>query len=169
MNRLPDPQQPTTPAGQPHINDQAARFLADLETAFTTQQATAYRDDTPLPTTGPTPPVPQPGRPPMSQKATDASTLMLTGGAASLMVGGGASLVMLASGHADPTVCAVAFGAPTVLVLAIARLVGKAKTVVEAAPAPVHHHYNGNITVDQRSLHTQTRGVIAHTRNHLPE
>ncbi|SBU98137.1 MULTISPECIES: hypothetical protein [unclassified Streptomyces] len=105
----------------------------------------------------------------MSQKATDVSTLMLTGGAATLMVGGGASLVMVASGYADPTVCAIAFGAPTVLVLAIARLVGKAKTVAEALPAPVHHHYNGNVTVDQRAIHTQTRGVIAHTRNQLPE
>lgn len=167
MNRLPDPQQPTRTAGQ--HTDQAHQLINAVEEAFAARQATAYRDDTPLPTTGPTPPVAQPGRPPMSQKATDASTLMLTGGAATLMVGGGASLVMLASGHADPAVCAIAFGAPTVLVLAIARLVGKAKTVVEAAPAPVHHHYNGNVTVDQRSLHTQTRGVIAHTRNQLPE
>ncbi|MEU9849244.1 hypothetical protein [Streptomyces sp. NPDC047985] len=159
---LPDPKQPT-------INDQAAQFLADIETAFTTQQATAYRDDTPLPTVGTTPPVPQPGRPPMSQRATDASTLMLSGGAAILMVGGGASLVMLASGYADPAVCAIAFGAPTVLVLAIARLAGKAKAVVEASPAPINNHYNGsNITVDQRSINTQTRGVIARTRNQLP-
>ncbi|TXS61182.1 hypothetical protein EAO76_41655 [Streptomyces sp. sk2.1] len=75
---------------------------------------------------------------------------------------------MIASGYADPAVCAIAFGAPTVLVLAIARLVGKAKAVAEAAPVPVHHHYNGNVTVDQRSLTTQTRGVIAHTRNQLP-
>lgn len=166
MNRLPDPQQPTTTAGHPH--NTALDLINAVEDVFATQP-TMYRDPTPLPTTGPTPPVPQPGRPPMSQKATDASTLMLTGGAATLMVGGGASLVMLASGYADPTVCAIAFGAPTVLVLAIARLVGKAKAVAETLPAPVHHHYNGNVTVDQRSLHTQTRGVIAHTRNQLPE
>ena len=166
MNHLPDPQQPTTTAGQPHNTD--LDLINAVEDVFATRP-TMYRDPTPLPTTGPTPPVPQPGRPPMSQRATDASTLMLTGGAATLMVGGSASLVMLASGYADPAVCAVTFGAPTVLVLAIARLVGKAKTVAEAVPAPVHHHYNGNVTVDQRSLHTQTRGLIAHTRNQLPE
>ncbi|MDK0524992.1 hypothetical protein [Streptomyces sp. ML-6] len=157
-----NPQQPA----QLVINDQAAQFLAAVEDAMRTP--TSHRDDAPLPAIGPTPPVPQPGRPPMSQRATDISTIMLTGGAASLMVGGGASLVMLASGYADPAVCAIAFGAPTVLVLAIARLVGKAKAVAEAAPAPVHHHYNGNVTIDQRSLTTQTRGVIAHTRNQLP-
>ncbi|WP_331756192.1 hypothetical protein OHA04_45675 (plasmid) [Streptomyces sp. NBC_01590] len=156
---LPVPKQPT---------DQAQQLINAVEEALAAQQPTAHRDGTPLPAIGTTPPVPQPGRPPMSQRATDASVLMLTGGAASLMVGGGASLVMLASGYADPAVCAIAFGAPTVLVLAISRLVGKAKAVVEAAPAPVHHHYNGNVTVDQRSISTQTRGVIANTRNQLP-
>lgn len=174
MNCLPDPQQPTLKAGQPTINDQAALFLADIEDALqvraeeATRTATFHRDDTPLPVVGDAPPVPQPGRPPMSQRATDVSALMLSGGAASLMVGGSASLVMLASGYADPAVCAVVFGAPAVLVLALARLASKAKAVVEAAPAPVHHHYNGNVTVDQRSIHATTRGVIANTRNELP-
>ncbi|MFE1515751.1 hypothetical protein ACFW9I_02780 [[Kitasatospora] papulosa] len=158
---LPHPtHQPTTPD----------RSLAHaVEEAIATELAKTYhRDDTPLPVIGAAPPVPQPGRPPMSQKATDASALMLTGGAASLMVGGSASLVMLASGYADPAVCAVVFGAPAVLVLALARLAGKAKAVAEAAPAPVHHHYNGNVTVDQRSIHANTRGIIANTRNELP-
>ncbi|THA29230.1 hypothetical protein E6R18_25130 [Streptomyces sp. A1277] len=140
-----------------------------VEDILAARQVTAYRDDTPLPATGTTPPVPQPGRPPMSQRATDASALMLAGGAATVMVGGGASLVMLASGYADPTVCAIAFGAPTVLVLAISRLVSRAKAVVEAAPTPVHHHYNGTVHVDQRAIHATNRGVIAHTRNELPK
>ncbi|MFJ2279239.1 hypothetical protein ACIOEZ_34385 [Streptomyces sp. NPDC087866] len=167
MNRLPDPQQPTTTAGQPTAT--ARDLINAVEEALAAQQTTAYRDDSPLPVTGTAPPVPQPGRPPMSQRATDASALMLAGGAATVMVGGGASLVMLASGYADPAVCAIAFGAPTVLVLAISRLVGKAKTVVEAAPAPVHHHYNGTVHVDQRSITATNRGVIAHTRNQLPK
>ncbi|WUS20741.1 hypothetical protein OG693_39525 (plasmid) [Streptomyces sp. NBC_01259] len=139
-----------------------------VEEALAERQATTYRDDTPLPAVGTTPPVAQPGRPPMSQKATDASALMLAGGATTVMVGGTASLVMLASGYADPAVCAIVFGAPAVMVLALSRLVGKAKAVVEAAPTPTHHHYNGNVTVDQRSLNTQTRGFIANTRNELP-
>jgi hypothetical protein len=101
----------------------------------------------------------------MSQRATDTSALMLSGGVASLLVGGSASLVMVASGSADPVVCAIVFGAPTALVFALSRLVGRVKAVVEAAPAPVHHHYNGPVTQDSRSITTTTRGVIANTRN----
>ncbi|MFG2677037.1 hypothetical protein [Streptomyces sp. NPDC048445] len=167
MNRLPDPLQPTTQAGQP--TDTARDLINAVEEALAARQITAYRDPTPLPITGTTPPVAQPGRPPMSQKATDMSGLMLASGATTVMVGGTASLVMLASGYADPVVCAIVVGAPAVLVLALSRLVGKAKAVVAAAPATNHHHYNGNVTVDQRSLNTTTRGVIANTRNELPK
>ncbi|MET8746284.1 hypothetical protein [Streptomyces sp. NPDC004728] len=163
---LSNPQQPTAQAVQPTINENATQFLAAVEEALRTP--TFHRDDTPLPAIGSAPPVPQPGRPPMSQRATDAGALMLAGGATTVMVGGTASLVMLASGYADPAVCAIVFGAPAVMVLAISRLVGKAKAVAEAAPAPVHHHYNGTVNVDQRSISTQTRGVIANTRNQLP-
>lgn len=148
-----------TPAGQPDA--QAQQIIRAIEEVYA--PATSYRDETPLPAVGATPPVAQPGRPPMSQKATDASALMLAGGAMTVMVGGGASLVMLASGYADPTVCAIILGGPAVLVLAISRLARRAKEVVEAAPATHHHHYNGN--VDQRSINSQTRGVIANTRN----
>ncbi|WP_392750585.1 hypothetical protein [Streptomyces sp. LN590] len=142
--------------------DQARQLI---EEAFVIERHTSYRDDTPLPVVGTAPPVAQPGRPPMSQRATDASALMLSGGAASLLVGGSASLVMVASGYADPVVCGIILGAPTVLVLAISRLVGRTKAVVEAAPATHHHHYNGPVVQDTRSITTTTRGVIANTRN----
>jgi hypothetical protein len=57
-------------------------------------------------------------------------------------------------GRAGPLV----FGAPTALVLAISRLVKRAK------PEPdVHHHYSG--PVDQRHVQTTTRGVWAKTNN----
>ncbi|MEU9947090.1 hypothetical protein [Streptomyces sp. NPDC047939] len=170
MNRLPDPLQPTTQAGQPTDQTADTPLARAVEAAIIEELAKTYhRDDTPLPAIGSAPPVVQDGRPPMSQRATDASALMLAGGATTVMVGGTASLVMLASGYADPTVCAIVFGAPAVMVLALSRLMAKAKAVAEAAPAPVHHHYNGPVTVDQRSLNTQTRGVIANTRNHLPK
>ncbi|WP_031095523.1 hypothetical protein [Streptomyces sp. NRRL S-15] len=142
--------------------DPARRLINE---AFAIERPTSFRDDTPLPVVGAAPPVAQPGRPPMSQKATDASALMLAGGAMTVMVGGGASLVMLASGYADPTVCAIILGGPAVLVLAVSRLARRAKEVVEAAPAPQHHHYSGDVTIDQRSINSQTRGVIANTRN----
>ncbi|WP_326768846.1 hypothetical protein OG978_33760 [Streptomyces sp. NBC_01591] len=152
---------------QPEPTDRAeVQKLANaVEEALAEEMKTFHRDDTPLPTVGPTPPVPQPGRPPMSQRATDASALMLSGGVASLLVGGSTSLVMLASGSADPVVCAVVLGAPAVLVLAIGRLAGRVKDTVEAAPPVIHQHINGDVHQDQRSINTTTRGVIANTRN----
>lgn len=59
----------------------AERLIAAVNEAM--EPPTTYRDPSPNPTIGTTPPVPQPGRPPMSQKATDASMLMLAAGAAS--------------------------------------------------------------------------------------
>ncbi|MFF3128526.1 hypothetical protein ACFVRD_41085 [Streptomyces sp. NPDC057908] len=154
------PGQPTAPA-----NDQAQKLIDAVNEALAAEQATSYRDPSPVPMVGSAPPVPQPGRPPMSQRATDASTLMLSGGMASLLVGGSASLVMWASGHADPVALAIALGAPVALALAIGRLVGRIKATAEAAPATHHHHYNGDVHQDSRSITTTTRGVIANTRN----
>ncbi|MGW2090025.1 hypothetical protein [Streptomyces sp. NPDC001880] len=162
--QLPEPYQQQAQAGQ-SIPGQAHQLIEAVNEALD-QQATSYRDNTPLPVIGTAPPVPQPGRPPMSQRATDASALMLSAGAASLLLGGGASLVMVASGSADPVVCAVLLGAPTVLVLAIGRLVGRVKTTVEAGPPTHHHHYNGDVVQDSRTVHTDTRGLWAKTTNH---
>ncbi|MEU0831278.1 hypothetical protein [Streptomyces sp. NPDC005969] len=166
--QLPEYQQPTR-SGQP-IPDQVAEkqareIITAAYEAIASERPTSYRDDTPLPVVGSAPPVPQPGRPPMSQKATDASALMLSGGVASLLLGGSASLVMWASGYADPVALAIALGAPTALVLAIGGLVGRVKATVEAAPPTHHHHYTGTVVQDSRSTHTQTRGVWAKTNN----
>ncbi|MBQ1163962.1 hypothetical protein KBZ21_38835, partial [Streptomyces sp. A73] len=74
----------------------AARGLAaavEEALAEAPQMPIAHRDDSPLPLGGTTPPVAQPGRPPMSQRATDVSGVMLAGGVASLPVGGSLALV----------------------------------------------------------------------------
>lgn len=134
---------------------EARRIIDDV------YRPTAYRDDSPVPARGDAPPVAQPGRAPMSQGATDASVLMLAGGTATAMVGGTAAVLMYVSQFADPIVCGLVFGAPTALVLALARLAARAK------PAPdVHHHYEGPVHQDQRNVHTTTRGVWAKTTNH---
>ncbi|MFD3562471.1 hypothetical protein ACFWVU_22750 [Streptomyces sp. NPDC058686] len=133
---------------------EARRIITDA------YRPTAYRDDTPVPAHGDTPPVAQPGRPPMSQGATDASVLMLAGGTATAMVGGTAAVLMYVSQFADPVVCGLVFGAPTALVLALARLAKRAR------PAPdVHHHYEGPIYQDRRNVHSRTTGVWAKTNN----
>jgi hypothetical protein len=151
------PQPAATAAGlsEAQAKAEARRIIADA------YRPTAYRDDSPLPARGDAPPVAQPGRPPMSQGATDASVLMLAGGTATAMVGGTAAVLMYFSQFADPIVCGLVFGAPTALVLALARLAARAK------PAPdIHHHYEGPVYQDQRNVHTTTRGVWAKTNNH---
>ncbi|MET8098471.1 hypothetical protein ABZV29_18585 [Streptomyces sp. NPDC005236] len=145
---------PDAPMSEAEAAAEARRIIADA------YRPTAYRDDTPVPAHGDTPPVAQPGRPPMSQGATDASVLMLSGAAAVSMTGLTAAVLMYVSQFADPVVCGLVFGAPTALVLALARLAKRAK------PAPdVHHHYTGPVHQDQRTVHSRTTGVWAKTNN----
>lgn len=158
MSQLPDGL--PTYAGQSSANDQAQMLIAAVEQALLAP--TSYRDDSPLPTVGTAPPVPQPGRPPMSQGATDASVLMLTGSVLTVAVGGASSLVMLASGYADPVVCAIVFGAPAAAALAIGRLLGRAKGVL---PDEHHHHYNGPVHQDQRNVDHHNRWFGRSTTN----
>ena len=172
MNRLPEPpaRQPhATQAGQP-TPDEALRRAAQIAAAVDDvyQQPTRYRDETPVPAVGTALPVPQPGRPPMSQRATDASALMLAGGVASLPVGGATALVLWALGQVDPVNLAIGAAAPTALALAIGSLlrsVGRAKQDMHTEH---HHHYNGNVHQDARTVNSTTRGIWAHNRNQLP-
>jgi hypothetical protein len=159
MTVLPEPPAATA-AGQAHLDDQAQKLLAAIEEAMATP--TSYRDDTPVPVVGSAPPVPQPGRPPMSQGATDASVLMLAGGAATSMVGLTTAVVMYVSQYADPVVCGIVFGAPTAVVLALGRLAKKAKGVI---PPETHNHYEGPVYQDQREQHSKTTGLWAKTNN----
>ncbi|MFH9426415.1 hypothetical protein [Streptomyces sp. NPDC017529] len=125
--------------------------------------ATSYRDVTPVPTTGDAMPWPQPGRPPMSQRATDASGLMLAGGLASLPLGAAASLVLWASGQADPVSLAVGGTAPVALVLAIAFTA----RCFRGVHTETHHHYEGTVVQHTTNVDQTTRGVFASTRNQV--
>ncbi|MET9916242.1 hypothetical protein ABZZ04_04040 [Streptomyces sp. NPDC006435] len=158
MNR-PDP----APVGRPLTAAEAdlrARRLIDE--AYT---PTSHRDDSPLPAYGPTPPVAQPGRPPMSQGATDASALLLTGSVASLSVGGATSLVLYTLGQVDPVTLTVGAAGPVALVLAAGSLLRAAARARADAHTEHHHHYTGPVHQDHRSTHTTTRGVWARTTN----
>ena len=162
---LPDPTKTVAPA--PAIDDQAQRLIAAVNDAMATP--TRYRDETPVPAIGNALPVPQPGRPPMSQRATDASALMLSAGLASLPLGAAATGILWASGNADPVVIAVICAAPTTLVLALSRLMKRTRETVQAAPPVIHQHYNGTVHQDGRTVNTTTRGVWARTNNQLPK
>ena len=150
---------PTSPA---LTDEQAAvearRIIADF--------ATNYRDHAPVPQYGDAPPVPQPGRPPMSQTAVDVSTMMLSASVASVPIGGMTALVLYVIGHADPTSLAIGAAAPISLaipILALCRLAGRAKQVVEAAPPVIHQHYTGPVA--QKHIHSRTGGVWVKNTN----
>nr|WP_202429404.1 hypothetical protein [Streptomyces sp. SID4945] len=121
---------------------------------------TSYRDPSPLPYVGPTPPVAQPGRPPMSQKATDASALLLTGSVAAVAAGGSVSLVLLALGTVDPMTLGVGAGGGSALLLALAALITRLGRAAHAATPAVHHHtYTGPVTHTTKNVITHTRGL----------
>jgi hypothetical protein len=144
----------------PAMTEQEAAFEADRIIA---DFVTSYRDKTPVPRHGTAPPVAQPGRPPMSQKAVDLSTLMLSASAATIPPGAIAIGAMVASGYANPTVIGMICAAPAfvaVPIFAVARLLRGAK---DAVPDVHHHHYTG--PVDQRTVHSRTRGLWARTNN----
>ncbi|MFE9461697.1 hypothetical protein [Streptomyces californicus] len=158
------PEQPV--AGQPHptIRRNADQLVAAVDEALLASQATSYRDTTPLPTVGPTPPVPQPGPPPMSQWAIDASGVLKAVSVASLPIGGALWIV----GQVQPWALGIIFGSPAVAALAVARLVAKVKDANQNAPQPVTNHFHGTVHHDTRTVTSTTRGVIANTRNQLP-
>lgn len=153
-----------------HETAEAARLIEEAlsETAPT---ATAHRDSTPPRPTG-AQPVPQPGRPPMSQRATDHASVVLAYGIASVPAGGALAGVLWALSRVDPAVLALAGLAPVGLVGAVG-VVGKmlsrsAREVAEVLPpAEVHHHHGGPTYIDHTEVRTVTRG-LGRTVNQLP-
>lgn len=141
----------------------AERLIEAVNEAL--QQPTAYRDTSPIPAVGAAAPVAQPGRPPMSQKATDASMLMLAAGAASLPIGGATSLVLYTLGNVDPTALAIGAAAPVALVLAVGALIRAASRGMQGIGAEHHHHYNAPVSQRHHTVSTQTRGLFAKTIN----
>ncbi|MFF3998561.1 hypothetical protein ACFYX8_35295 [Streptomyces cyaneofuscatus] len=154
------PEQPV--AGQPDttIRHNADQIMAAVDEAILGRQATSHRDETPLPAVGPTPPVPQPGTPPMSQWAIDASGVLKAVSVASLPIGGALWIV----GQVEPLTLGIIFGSPAVAALAVARLVAKVKDANQATQ-PVVQNYYGTVHHDTRTVTSTARGVIANNRN----
>jgi hypothetical protein len=164
---------------QPEPTDRAeVQKLANaVEEALAGEMRTSYRSDNPdVPSwqegsrIGTTPPVQQPGRAAMSQRAVDLNTTILSISVLTASLGGAASAILWATSYADPTVikwicvCAVAVPAALAIpVLALKGLMKSAKEVVQAAPPQHHHHYNA--PVDQREIHSRTSGVWVRNNN----
>lgn len=135
------------------------KLIAAVEEAM--RPPTSYRDDTPLPDYGPTPPVQQPGAPAMSARTTEITRAVMYCSLATVPPGLVATAILVASEHADPTVIGMICAAPAALavpILAIAKLLRGAK------PEPdVHQHFHGPVT--QTTVHAKTSGVWARTNN----
>lgn len=159
---------PDRPAGRPLSEAQqeaeAARLIAEGY-SDNAPVATFYKDVSPVPTTGYAPPVPQSGRAPMSQRATDISGIMLATGLASMPISGGISLVMWTVGQVNPVVVGIVCVAPVAFLGVLSRVFKGAKEVVEAAPPVIHQHYVGDVHQDHRIHSTKTTGLVAQTKN----
>ncbi|MEV7595503.1 hypothetical protein AB0O42_35090 [Streptomyces sp. NPDC089922] len=150
-------------AGTPLTDSEAdARARQLIAEAYT---PTTYRDDSPVPAYGTAEPVAQPGRPPMSQKATDISTLMLSGSVAALSVGGATSLVLYVLGTVSPVTLSIGAGGSVALVLAVGSLLKAAGGAAASLPAEHHHHYNGPVRQTNTTVTTttSTKAVFART------
>ncbi|MEW1701037.1 hypothetical protein [Streptomyces sp. NPDC091278] len=156
-------------SGRDAATARAADLIAAVEDALAEAAApapapvpTAYRDPAPLPAVGTAPPVAQPGRAPMSRRATDASVLMLAGGAGTLMAGTGTGVALWALAGVDPFALALVGGSSVAVLATLVRLVRRAgQAAADTAPATHHHHYAGPVRQDHTHVTTNTRGVIA--------
>ncbi|MFK0113961.1 hypothetical protein [Streptomyces sp. NPDC091217] len=158
-----------TPGIQLSESDAAAEARRIIDSLYKPEPApepipTSYRDTTPAapPTAAP---VAQEGRPPMSQRATDISGVMLAGGLASLPVGGVTSLVLYTLGQANPTSLAIGAAGPVALVLALGSLLRSAGRARRDMHTEHHHHYTGPV-VQRTEVNTQTKGMFSRTNNH---
>lgn len=153
---------------------EAARLLAEAY-SHDAPAATHYRDITPQPTRGDAMPYAQPGRPPMSQKATDHASLVLAYSIGSLPLGAALSLVLWSLSSLDTTTLAIAAAAPAGLVGTLgitARMIGRAvRDSAGALPDTTVHQHHGPTYVQHtqvhHELHTDTKW-FGRTVNQLP-
>ncbi|MFG3517574.1 hypothetical protein [Streptomyces bobili] len=153
---------------------ESIRLLAE-GLSSNTPLPTRYRDIVPAPiepTVGDAVPFAQPGRPPMSQHATDHATLVIVYSFGSLPVGGAISLVLWQLSSVSSTTLAIAgIGAAGVFIAigAAARMIGRAfRDVASELPDHTVNQYTGTVYVQHTELHTNTRG-FGRTNNQLTD
>lgn len=156
---------PSVPLSESEAATEARRIIATLYQPDSQSTPTAYRDTTPS-TPATTPPVTQPGRPPMSQRAIDASGLMLAGGIASAPLGGATALVLWSLGQVSPVSLAIGAAAPVALVAAVAAAVSRIRNSGDTT-GPTTHIYQGPVRQTHTAVHAPARGLIARSRTHF--
>ncbi|MCX4919937.1 hypothetical protein [Streptomyces sp. NBC_00687] len=151
---------------------ESIRLLAEGLSSHT-PATTRYKDIVPAPaqpTVGDAVPVAQPGRPAMSQRATDHAAIVIAYSVGSLPVGGAISLVLWQLSSVSSTTLTVVGVSATGFVIAIgqaARMIGRAvRDGASALPTPTVNQYTGTVHVQHTELHTTTKG-LGRTRNEL--
>jgi hypothetical protein len=140
---------------------EARRIIADAYRPAP-EVPTSYRDTTPLPAYGDTPPVLQPDR--RIVPAWAAGTAVAGIGVGAACVGVGCGVWLACQGFAAVSLTSVLFVTlPIAAVAAVVAAVGSALRSVKAAHTEHHHHYTG--PVRQKNTTTHTRGVFARTTN----
>ncbi|MDG9709694.1 hypothetical protein [Streptomyces sp. DH10] len=141
----------------------------------TTPTATRWSDGVPAPTkrtVGDAAPFAQPGRPPMSEKATDHAILVIVYTWGSLPVGGAISLVLWRLSSITPTQLTIAGLSAAGVFIAIgaaARMIGRAfRDGASALPDHTVNQYTGTVYVQHTELHTETRG-FGRTNNQITD
>ncbi|TWV41321.1 hypothetical protein FRZ03_21300 [Streptomyces misionensis] len=130
------------------------------------QIPTAYRDETPLPAYGPTPPVPQPDR--RIVPAWAAGTAVAGIGVGATCVGVGCGIWLACQGFAAVTLTSVLFVTlPIAAVAAVAAAIGATLRSLKATQTVTHHHYAGPVRQQTNTITAPTYGLIARNRNEL--
>ncbi|RKN56957.1 hypothetical protein D7231_34460 [Streptomyces klenkii] len=144
----------------------AARLIHE---AYQPPAPASYRDASPLPRYGPTPPVPQPDRRVVPTWATGTAVASLGGGAGLLGVSIGVRLIL--DGAAAMTMTGVAaLSAPFIAIGAAALGIGAAASRARQPSQDTHitHVYESTVTQNTEINATSTtRGMFSRTRNDL--
>lgn len=130
------------------------------------QMPTAYRDPTPVPAYGTTPPVAQPDHrivPPWA-----AGTAVAGVGVGAACVGIGCGIWLACQGFAAVTLTSVLFiTLPIAAVAAVATAIGSAVRSIKATHTETHHHYTGPVRQETNTITAPAYGLIARNRNEL--
>jgi hypothetical protein len=159
-----------TPAWQPRMTDaeataEARRIIADAYRPVP-QIPTSYRDHTPVPAYGTTPPVPQPDH--RIVPAWAAGTAAAGIGVGAACVGLGCGIWLACQGFAAVTLTSVLFVTlPIAAVAAVVAAIGSAVRSVKATRTETHHHYAGPVRQETNTITAPAYGLIARNRNEL--
>ncbi|MEU7412265.1 hypothetical protein AB0B40_23550 [Streptomyces sp. NPDC042638] len=157
-------------AWQPRMTDaeataEARRVIADAYRP-TPQMPAFYRDTSPLPAYGPTPPVPQPDH--RIVPAWAAGTAVAGIGVGATCVGIGCGIWLACQGFAAVTLTSVLFVTlPIAGVAAVVAAVGSALRSLRGVRTETHHHYAGPVRQETNTITAPAYGLIARNRNEL--